>query len=220
MKPLNTYIDHTLLNPLANTDDIERLCKEAQEFGFYSVCVNSSNVFLAANELKDSPVKVVATIGFPLGASSLQSKVAEARQAIKDGADEIDMVINLGRLQSELTKSVREEISSIKKAIGRRVLKVIIETCYLSDPQKKLASAIVKKAGADFVKTSTGFGKSGAHLADIKLIRTTVGNSMGIKASGGIKTGEQALAFIEAGADRIGTSSGIQIMNSLKENSS
>ncbi|MDC8003767.1 deoxyribose-phosphate aldolase [Aureisphaera galaxeae] len=217
MKELNQYIDHTFLNPLAKPEDIVRLCDEAKKYNFYAVCVNSSYVYLAAKELKDSPVKVAATVGFPLGASSTQAKVTEAKRAVKDGADEIDMVINLGWLRSELTKSVREEITAVKKAIGRRVLKVIIETCYLSNHEKKLACEIVKKAGADFIKTSTGFGDDGAEINDVLLIKACAGDTTQVKASGGIKTEEQACAFIRAGADRLGTSSGVQIVLSSKE---
>ncbi len=217
MKDLNHYIDHTLLKPLATSDDIVTLCNEAKEFNFYSVCVNSCHVYLAANELKNHPVKVVATVGFPLGASSTKAKISEAKRAIKDGADEIDMVINLGWFRSGLTKSVREEISAVKKAIGRRTLKVIIETCYLSNPEKELACEIIKKAGGDFVKTSTGFGEDGAEINDILLIKSCLDNTTKIKASGGIRTRKQALSFIDAGADRIGTSSGIEIMKAIKK---
>ncbi|GAB5399965.1 MAG: deoxyribose-phosphate aldolase [Aureisphaera sp.] len=217
MRELNRYIDHTLLKPLATTEDIVALCDEAKKYNFHAVCVNSCYVYLAANTLKKTDVKVAATIGFPLGAASTKAKIAEAKRAIKDGADEIDMVINLGWLRSGLVKSVREEISAVKKAIGRRPLKVIIETCYLSNLEKKLACEIIKKAGGDFVKTSTGFGEGGAEINDILLIKACVDNGTQIKASGGIKTVEDAEAFIKAGADRLGTSSGVQLMLSSKE---
>ncbi|MEL6810323.1 MAG: deoxyribose-phosphate aldolase [Bacteroidota bacterium] len=217
MKELNKYIDHTLLTPTATPEDIVHLCSEAKEYRFYSVCVNSCYVYLAANELKDSDVKVAATVGFPLGAASAKAKMAEAKKAIKQGADEIDMVLNIGFLKSSLVKSVREEISAVKKVIGKKVLKVIIETCYLSNAEKKMACEIIKKAGADFVKTSTGFGEGGAQISDIQLIKATLGKNTKIKASGGIKSHEEALAFIEAGADRIGTSSGIKLLYSSKQ---
>ena len=217
MKELNQYIDHTLLKPTATPEDIIALCKEAKDYNFYAVCVNSCYVYLAANELKDVDTKVVATIGFPLGASLTEAKVREAKLAVQKGADEIDMVINIGFLKAELYKSVREEITAVKKAIGRRVLKVIIETCYLSNSEKKMASEIVKKAGADFVKTSTGFGEGGANLQDIQIIKGTIGDHPKIKASGGIKTNEEAIAFIKAGVSRIGTSRGVSLIYSSEE---
>ena len=217
MKELNKYIDHTLLKPTATPEDIIALCKEAKDYNFYAVCVNSSYVYLAANELKDVDTKVAATIGFPLGAGLTEAKVREAKLAVQKGADEIDMVINIGFLKAELYKSVREEITAVKKAIGRRVLKVIIETCYLSNSEKKIASEIVKKAGADFVKTSTGFGEGGATLQDIQIIKGTIGDHPKIKASGGIKTNEEAIAFIKAGVSRIGTSSGVSLLYSSEE---
>ncbi len=217
MKELNQYIDHTLLKPTATPEDIIALCKEAKDYNFYAVCVNSCYVYLAANELKDVDTKVVATIGFPLGASLTEAKVREAKLAVQKGADDIDMVINIGFLKAELYKSVREEITAVKKAIGRRVLKVITETCYLSNSEKKMASEIVKKAGADFVKTSTGFGEGGANLQDIQIIKGTIGDHPKIKASGGIKTNEEAIAFIKAGVSRIGTSRGVSLIYSSEE---
>lgn len=217
MKELNQYIDHTLLKPTATPKDIIVLCKEAKDYNFYSVCVNSCYAYLAANELKDVDVKVVATIGFPLGASLTEAKVREAKVAVQKGADEIDMVMNIGFLKAELYKSVREEITAVKKAIGRRVLKVIIETCYLSNSEKKMACEIVKKAGADFVKTSTGFGEGGANLQDIQIIRGAIGDHPKIKASGGIKTEAEAIEFIKAGVSRIGTSRGVSLIYSSEE---
>jgi deoxyribose-phosphate aldolase len=214
MKPLNSYIDHTLLRPDATVDDILKLCDEAKKYKFYAVCVNSCYVYLASRELKKSKIKIAATVGFPLGAASTKSKVAEARRSVKDGAHEIDMVLNIGFLKSGLLKNVKEDIAAVKKAIGKRVLKVILETCYLSDDEKKLACEIAKKAGADFVKTSTGFGPSGATLADVQLMKSCVGDAMKIKASGGISTQEEAMLFIAAGADRIGTSKGISLLSS------
>jgi len=167
---------------------------------------------LAAKALKNHQAKVISTIGFPLGSASTKSKVEEAKQAVKDGADEIDMVLNLGFLKSSLTKSVREEISAVKNIIGDRVLKVIIETSALSPEEIQLASAIVKAAGADFVKSSTGFGSRGATVEDITTIKKSVEESLGIKASGGIKTAQKAVELIKAGATRIGTSNGIALL--------
>lgn len=212
MVNLHTYIEHTLLKPTASPKDIVKLCEEAKHYDFYGVCVNSCYVYLAAKELKGHPTKVIATIGFPLGASSKKAKVAEAKRAVKHGADEIDMVINIGFLKAKLTKTVSEEIRAIKKAIGRRKLKVIIETCYLTSSEIISACEIVRLAGADFVKTSTGFGTKGALLKDVRLMKKTTKNRIGIKASGGVKTAKQAIAFIKAGAKRIGTSSGITIV--------
>lgn len=212
MTNLHTYIEHTLVNPTATVTAITKLCDEAKHYNFYGVCVNSCYVYLAANELKEHRVKVIATVGFPLGTAATKAKIEEAKQAVKDGADEIDMVLNLGFLKSQLTKSVSEEIRAVKKAIGRRKLKVIIETCYLNTAEIELASEIVRLAGADFVKTSTGFGKKGALLKDVTHIRKKVKDSIGIKASGGIKTAKQAIAFINAGATRIGTSHGVAMV--------
>lgn len=209
---LHHYIEHTLLSPTATTNDILQLCNEAEQHNFYGVCVNSGFVYLAANALKSHQAKVISTIGFPLGSASTKSKVEEAKQAVKDGADEIDMVLNLGFLKSSLTKSVREEISAVKNIIGDRVLKVIIETSALSPEEIQLASAIVKAAGADFVKSSTGFGSRGATVEDITTIKRSVEESLGIKASGGIKTAQKAVELIKAGATRIGTSYGIALL--------
>lgn len=212
MKELNQYIDHTLLKPTTTPKDIANLCDEARKYKFYAVCVSSSYVNLAVKELIKSKVKVVATVGFPLGTASKKAKVSEAKRCINHGADEIDMVMNIGFLKAELYKSVREEISAVKKAIGRRTLKVIIETCYLSDPEKRVACNIAIKAGADFVKTSTGFGPIGATLEDIVLIKEFVGDKIKIKASGGIKDAKMALKYIELGTHRIGTSYGVSIV--------
>ncbi|NND63688.1 MAG: deoxyribose-phosphate aldolase [Flavobacteriaceae bacterium] len=209
---LNSYIDHTFLKPTATPEEIVKLCDEAKEYNFYAVCVSSCYVYLAANELKDSEVKVAATVGFPHGNSSKKSKVSEAKKCVKDGADEIDMVLNLGFLKSGLVKSVREEISAVKKAIGKRPLKVIIETCYLTDEEKRMACNIVVKAKANFVKTSTGFGFGGATLSDVILMKEAVGDKAKVKASGGIKDAKTAIEYIKNGVDRIGTSSGVDIM--------
>ena len=209
---LNEYIDHTLLAATATPDDICKLCDEAKKYNFYAVCVNSCHVYLASNELHKSKVKVVATIGFPLGASSTKSKREEAKRCVKDGADEIDMVINIGYLKQNLYKNIREEISAVKKMIGDKVLKVIIETCYLDDEEKRQACQIAAKAGADYVKTSTGFGSGGATIDDVKLMMEEVGDRLKVKASGGIKDRKTALKYIELGVSRIGTSNGIAIV--------
>ena len=213
---LNQYIDHTLLKATATPSDIKELCVEAKEHNFYAVCVNSSFVGLAVSMLKDSNVKVAAVVGFPLGAMSTEAKIAEAKDCITHGANEIDMVINLGLLKAEHFKAVEDEISAIKKVIGNAVLKVIIETCYLSDEEKRAACTAALKAGAEFVKTSTGFGTGGASLEDVKLMKEVVGNKMQIKASGGIKDKKTALEFIELGVTRIGTSAGIELVT-IKE---
>jgi len=209
---LNTYIDHTLLAADASVNDIEKLCTEAINYNFYAVCVNSSRVESAHTFLNNSEVKLAATIGFPLGASTKDSKITEARNAIEDGADEIDMVLNIGYLKDGNYASVQEEISAVKKAIGNKILKVILETGYLSDEQIKKACELSMKANADFVKTSTGFGSRGASLEDIHIMKRVVGEKLKIKASGGIKNAETAMRFIAAGVHRIGTSSGIRIM--------
>lgn len=212
---LKQFIDHSLLKSTASPEDIRTLVKEAVDHQFYAVCVNSCYTLLAADLLKNERVKVVTTIGFPLGTASSSSKIAEAKKAIEEGSDELDMVINLGHLKSGLVKSIREEISSIKKIAGSKILKVIIETCYLSDDEKRLACEIVVKAGGDFVKTSTGFGSAGATLHDVNLLSASLPHNVGIKASGGIHSGRMALELIAAGASRIGTSNGIHLVHSL-----
>ncbi|TRO67105.1 deoxyribose-phosphate aldolase [Christiangramia sabulilitoris] len=210
---LKNYIDHTLLAANATEEQIERLCREAKTYGFYAVCVNSSYVPHAKASLKDSRVKLAATIGFPLGATSTEAKVFEARLAAKEGADEIDMVINIGFLLDGKLKSVKEEIAAVKKAIDGRILKVIIETCYLTSDEILTASKLVAEAGADFVKTSTGFGSRGASTNDVKIMKQAIGDKIKIKASGGIRDAETAREYISLGADRIGTSSGIKIIS-------
>jgi deoxyribose-phosphate aldolase len=215
MKSLNRYIDHTFLHPGASPEDIIALCAEAKAHRFYAVCVNSCYVYLAKKELRGTDVKIASTAGFPLGAASTKAKVAEAKRAVRDGADEIDMVLNIGFLKSGLLKNVKEDIEAVKKEIGKKTLKVILETCYLSDEEKKIGCLIAEKAGADFVKTSTGFGTGGATLDDIKLMKASIGNRMKIKASGGISTAKDAFAYIELGAERIGTSNGIRLMEGI-----
>lgn len=209
---LQRYIDHTLLAPTATPDDICKLCDEAKKYNFYAVCVNSCHVYLAKNELYKSDVKIVATVGFPFGASSTKSKREEAKRCVKDGADEIDMVINIGYLKQNLYKNIREEISAVKKNIDNKILKVIIETCYLDDDEKRLACQIAVKAGADYVKTSTGFGSGGATIHDVTLMMEEVGDRIKVKASGGIKDQKTALEYINLGVSRIGTSNGIAIV--------
>lgn len=208
---IQDYIDHTLLKPTAIPSDIEKLCQEAKDYKFQAVCVNGCYTKFAKEQLKNSQVKLAVVVGFPLGAMSTESKVFEAKDSVANGADEIDMVINLGWLKSGKLELVEREISEIKKAIGQKVLKVIIETCYLTQDEKIKACELAVKAGADFVKTSTGFGEGGATLEDVKLMKKVVGNKAKIKASGGIKNRATALKFISLGVSRIGTSSGIAI---------
>ena len=203
---LAKYIDYTLLKATATPAQIEKLCQEARQYGFFSVCVNSGYVPLVAQALKGSEVKVCTVVGFPLGAMSTQGKLHETSTALAEGADEIDMVINLGLLLSGQTAKVQDEIALLKKETADKVLKVIIETCYLTDEQKRLASQLCVEAGADFVKTSTGFGTAGATLADVQLIKEVVGDKALIKASGGIRDRETALQYIALGVSRIGAS--------------
>ena len=206
------YIDHTLLKPDATLDDIYILCNEAKEHHFMSVCINPCYVPFAKAYLEDSDVKVCTVIGFPLGNNLTRTKVDETLQAIKAGADEIDMVINVGMLKNRNLDYVKEEISLIRQACLGHTLKVIIETCLLTDEEKVLACKLSEEAGADFVKTSTGFSKGGATVEDVKLMRETVGDRLGVKASGGIRTHEDFMKMIEAGATRIGTSNGTKII--------
>lgn len=208
----NKLIDHTLLKQDATPEQIKKLCLEAREFDFMSVCVNPCYVPLAASLLKGSDVKVCTVVGFPLGMNLTETKVEEAVLAVKEGASEVDMVINIGMLKAHEDDYVENEIRAIKKAIGGILLKVIIETCLLTDEEKVRACLLAKKAGADYVKTSTGFSTGGATVHDIALMRKTVGPEMGVKASGGVKTHEDLLAMVEAGASRIGTSNGTKII--------
>lgn len=208
----NKLIDHTLLKQTATPEQIMELCKEAKEYDFMSVCVNPCYVPLASELLKDSDVKVCTVVGFPLGMNLTKTKLEETELALKLGADEIDMVINVGMLKDHQDDYVENEINLLKQACGSHILKVIIETCLLSDEEKVRACLLAKKAGADFVKTSTGFSLGGATVHDVKLMRETVGKEMGVKASGGVKTHEDLIAMVEAGATRIGTSSGVKII--------
>ena len=209
----NKLIDHTLLKQDAMPEQIVKLCEEAKQFDFMSVCVNPGYVPLAAKCLEDSDVKVCTVIGFPLGMNLTKTKVEEAVQTVKEGAQEVDMVINVGMLKAGHEDYVREEIKEIKQAVGHDIiLKVIIETCLLNDEEIVRACKVAKKAGADFVKTSTGFSAGGATVHAVKLMRETVGPEMGVKASGGVRTHEDLIAMVEAGANRIGTSSGAKII--------
>ena len=216
MYKIAKYIDHTVLKATTTTKDVEKLCSEAKEYGFYSVCVNGCFVKECKELLKGSDVKIAAVVGFPLGAMTKTAKVFEAREAIVNGANEIDMVINIGKLIEGDTKYVEDEIREIKEAIGKNVLKVIIETCYLNNEQKMLACELSLNANADFVKTSTGFGTSGATFEDVILMKKMVGNNAEVKASGGVKSYETAEKYIELGATRLGTSSGIDIIKGAK----
>ncbi len=213
---LSKYIDHTVLASDATEDKIIKLCEEAKLYDFASVCVNSCWVKTAKEELKDSSVNVCTVVGFPLGAMDTKSKAFEAETAVKNGADEVDMVINVGFLKSGLLDEVESDIREVKKACGGKLLKVIIETCLLNDSEKVQACNLSKRAGADFVKTSTGFSKGGATVEDVRLMRETVGSSMGVKASGGIRDYQTAIAMIEAGATRLGCSAGVQIVSGGK----
>lgn len=213
MKELKDYIDHTQLKAFATDEDIKTICKEAITHNFYAICVNGCHVNLTKKLLSGSKVKIASVIGFPLGAMSTASKSAEAKEAIKDGADEIDMVINIGWLKQGDNKLVEEDIAAVKNAIGDKVLKVIIETCYLTDEEKKTACQLAMQAKADFVKTSTGFGTGGATIEDVKLMKAVVGDQLQVKASGGIRDQKTAKEYIKHGTDRIGTSSGIAIVN-------
>lgn len=208
----NKLIDHTLLKADATPEDIVKLCHEAIEYDFMSVCVNPAYVPLAASVLKDSDVKVCTVIGFPLGMNLTKTKVEEVYETIRQGADEVDMVINIGMLKSGNDDYVEKEISELKAAAGTKILKVIIETCLLTDEEKVRACLCAKNAGADFVKTSTGFSTGGATVHDVKLMRDTVGSEMGVKASGGVRTHQDLLDMVEAGATRIGTSRGKDII--------
>ncbi|WP_191859983.1 deoxyribose-phosphate aldolase [Hanstruepera ponticola] len=209
---INNYIDHTLLKPSATQKDIRNLCAEAKKHRFYAVCVNSSYVAYAKQLVSKSNVKVCTVVGFPLGASTTETKVFEAKQAIAQGADEIDMVMNIGMMKSENFVSVYKDIRDVKLAIGKTPLKVIIEISELSKNEIVKAAQICLDAKADFIKTSTGFSKGGATLTAVKMIKKTIRNQAKIKASGGIRDLETAKKYIDLGADRIGTSSGVNIL--------
>ena len=209
---LNKYIDHTILKATASSTDVQKLCEEAIEHEFYSVCVNGCYVADAKHLLQGTDVKVAAVVGFPLGAMTTAAKVFEAKEAVENGAGEIDMVINIAKLKDGEFEFVENEIRLIKEAIGDNVLKVIIETCYLTDEEKVKACELSLAAKADFVKTSTGFGTGGATYEDVKLMKSVVGDNAKVKASGGVRDKETAQKYVDLGAERLGTSSGIEIV--------
>lgn len=209
---LNKYIDHTLLKAFATEEDIRKLCNEAIEYDFASVCVNPCHVKFASQLLGLSDVKVCTVIGFPLGANSSDVKAFEAKKAIEDGAEEVDMVINVGKAKQGDWDFVRDDIRKVREAAKDKLLKVIVETCYLTDEEIFKACIMAKEAEANFVKTSTGFGTGGATAEHVKLMRDAVGEQMGVKASGGVRTKEDAMKMIDAGATRIGTSNGKDII--------
>lgn len=211
---LNRMIDHTILKPEATEAAVQKIIDEAKEYNFFSVCINPCWVAFASEQLADTDVAVCTVIGFPLGANTPEVKAYEAADAIKNGANEVDMVINIGALKSQQYDHVRQDIQGIVDAAkGKALVKVIIETALLTDEEKVKACELAKEAGADFVKTSTGFSTGGAKVADIRLMRETVGPDMGVKASGGVHNAEEALAMIEAGATRIGASMGVAIVS-------
>ena len=205
-------IDHTQLKAFATRNQIETLCREAAEYHFASVCVNPCHVALAARLLKDTGVKVCTVIGFPLGANTPETKAFETRDAIRNGAQECDMVINVGALKDGDVDLVEKDIRAVVEAANGTLVKVIIETCYLTDEEKKLACQAAARAGADFVKTSTGFGTGGATPHDVALMRASIPDHMKVKASGGVHNYAEAMAVVEAGASRLGASAGIAIV--------
>ncbi|MBS6524464.1 deoxyribose-phosphate aldolase [Aedoeadaptatus acetigenes] len=209
---LNKTIDHTILNPDATKDEVIKVIDEAKAYDFASVCLEPCWVTLAAERLADSDVKVCTVIGFPLGANTKTVKAFEAKEAVENGADEVDMVLNIGALKSGEYDLVLEDMKAVREAAKDAVVKVILETCLLTDEEKKKACALAKEAGMDFVKTSTGFSTAGATTEDVKLMREAVGDAMGVKASGGIRDRETAEAMIAAGASRIGASKSIAIV--------
>lgn len=209
---INKYIDHTLLKADSVQSQFDQLIDEAKTYDFASVCVNPCWVAYAAEALKDSDVKVCTVVGFPLGATTSATKAFETKDAIANGADEIDMVINIGLLKQGDDQAVEDDIRAVVEASGDKLVKVIIEACLLTDEEKVRACQLAVKAGVDFVKTSTGFSTGGATISDVKLMRQTVGPDIGVKAAGGARSLEDAMAFIEAGATRIGTSAGVTIM--------
>lgn len=207
-------IDHTVLKAFTTKEDVIKICNEAKENGFFSVCINPTQIEFVKNELKESNVKVCTVIGFPLGANTPEVKAFETKDAIAKGADEVDMVINIGALKDKNYDLVFEDIKAVVDAADKKALvKVIIETCYLTDEEKKIACELAVKAGTDYVKTSTGFGTGGSTPQDIKIMRDTVGKDIGVKASGGVRNTQDAIAVINAGATRIGASASVAIIN-------
>lgn len=216
-KPLNLYIDHTLLKPEATLEEIQKLCQESVEYQFASACIQPTWVVYACEFLKGTGVKLCSVVGFPLGANTTENKAREAHQLAECGVQEIDMVINIGALKSKDYKKVHQDIKAVVQAASSAIVKVILETCLLTDEEKQSASLLSIEAGASFVKTSTGFSKSGATIQDVTLMRNVVGPDFGVKASGGIRDLSTALAMIKAGATRIGTSSSVAIMQSMSK---
>ena len=211
-KNIANMIDHTVLKAFSSREDVIKVCSEAKEHGFFSVCINPTHIELAKKELEGSNVKVCTVIGFPLGANTSEVKAFETKDAIAKGAHEVDMVINIGALKDKNYDLVYNDIKAVVDAANKEALvKVIIETCYLTDEEKAIACELSVKAGADYVKTSTGFGTGGSTPEDIKLMRDVVGANIGVKASGGVRTTEDAIKVIDAGASRIGASSSISI---------
>ncbi|MBS5644880.1 MAG: deoxyribose-phosphate aldolase, partial [Clostridiales bacterium] len=207
-------IDHTILKPDASLAQVKKVCDEAKEYNFASVCVNTGYVKFVAEQLAGTDVKPCVVVGFPLGACTTEAKAFEAKDAIEKGAKEVDMVINIGAIKSNDWDLVEKDIAALVDTCkGKALLKVILETCLLTDDEKVKACQICKKVGADFVKTSTGFSTGGATVEDVKLMRETVGPEMGVKASGGVRTYEDAVAMIKAGASRLGASSGVAIVS-------
>lgn len=213
---LARHIDHTLLSPAATASEIERLCVEARAHGFHAVCVNGSRVLQASHLLADSPVKVAAVVGFPLGATDADAKRYEAEALIDLGAQELDVVLNIGRLKDGDDRYVFRELRDLVEAVDGAPLKVILECSLLTDDEKRRACSLAVESGAQFVKTSTGFGPGGATVADVVLLRSLVGAKVGVKASGGIRDARTAVAMLEAGATRLGTRSGVAIMDAWK----
>lgn len=209
---LNRYIDHTILGPDANKAAVVNTIEEAKKYGFASVCLNPYWVSMAAEMLAGTDVKVCTVLGFPLGATTAKAKAFEAKEAVENGAEEVDMVLNIGALKDGDHEAVLKDMRGVKEAVGHVVVKVILETCLLTDDEKRAACALAKEAGLDFVKTSTGFSEAGATVEDVRLMREAVGESMGVKASGGIRDRKSALAMIEAGASRIGASKSVAIV--------
>ena len=215
---INKFIDHTVLAQDADEKKINKLIAEAKEHDFASVCVNTCWTKKCAEALKDTDVNVCVVVGFPLGAMDTKSKAFETKTAVEDGADEVDMVINVGWLKSGRYDDVENDIRAVKEACGDKHLKVIIECCLLTDEEKVIACQLSEKAGADYVKTSTGFSKGGATVEDVDLMRKTVGDRLGVKAAGGIRDGKTAIAMINAGASRLGCSAGIKIIEETDPN--
>lgn len=212
MENIASYIDHTILRPQATEEDVKRYCAEAREHGFHSVCVNSCHAALVSKELSGSGVATCCVVGFPLGAMTAAAKAYETKTAVSDGADEIDMVINIGALKEGRDELVREDIRAVVEAARPAIVKVIIEACLLSDEEKVRACRLSEEAGAAFVKTSTGFSAGGATVEDVRIMKETVGDRLKVKASGGIHTAEFARELIEAGADRLGVSAGMKLL--------